>query len=64
MWVRVVPPFIRADSGKNLIKQGWGCQRAIKWLAAQLAEYSHDEREALDSSLGRATIFPPYDPLC
>ena len=50
----VVPPLFRADSGTNLIKQGGKYQRTTIGSTTQL---SHGKREALGSSLGRATIF-------
>ena len=53
----VVPPLFRADSWTNLIKQGENIKGRACGLVAQLAECSHGKREALGSSLGRATIF-------
>ena len=53
----VVPPLFRADSGTNLIKQGENVKGRPCGSVAQLAECSHDKREALGSSPGRATIF-------
>ena len=53
----VVPPWFRADSGTNLIKQGKNVKGRPCGSVAQLAECSHGKREALGSSPGRATIF-------
>ena len=53
----VVPPLFRADSGTNLIKQGENVKGRSSGSAAQLAECSHGQREALGSSPGRAKIF-------
>ena len=55
----VVPPLFRVDSVTNLIKQGENVKGRPCGSAAQLAECSHGTREALGSSPGRATIFPP-----
>ena len=37
----IVPPFIRADSGTNLIKQGWGVKERssgsqLSWQSARM----------------------------
>ena len=58
----VVPPLFRADSEKNLIKQGGNVKGRPNGSAAQLAVCSHGKREALGSSPGRATISPPPPP--
>ena len=55
----VVPPLFRADSGMNLIRQGENVKGRPCGSVAQLEEYLHGKREALGSSPGRATIFPP-----
>ena len=69
MWVRAwaassnlketvssVPAWFRAELGMNLIKQG-ECNRLIVWLDSSVIECSHDKRETLGSSPGRATFF-------
>ena len=53
----VVPPLFRADSGTNLIKQGGNVKQRPCGSVAHLAEYSQDNREALGSRPGQATIF-------
>ena len=55
----VGPPLFRADSRTNLIKQGENVKGRPCGSVAQLAECFHGKREALGSSPGRATIFPP-----
>ena len=46
--VSLVPAWFRADSGTNLIKQGWGeCNRSIVWLGSSVVECSHGKRETL-----------------
>ena len=55
----VVPPLFQADSGANLIKQGGNVKGQPSGSLAQLAECSHDKREALGSSSCRATVCPP-----
>ena len=54
-----MPPVFPADLGTNLIKQGENVKGRPCGSVAQLAECSHGKREALGSSPGRATIFPP-----
>ena len=53
----VVPPLFRADSERNLIKQGENVKDRPRGSEPQLAECSHGKREALGSSPGRATMF-------
>ena len=55
----VVPPLFQEDSGTNLIKQGENVKGRPSGSVAQLAECPHSKREALGSSPGWATIFPP-----
>ena len=55
----VFPPLFRADSGMNLIKQGENVKGRPYGSVAQLAACPHGKREALGSSPGRASIFPP-----
>ena len=55
----VVPPLFRADSGTNLIKQEEDVKGRPSGSLAQLTECSHGKREAVGSSPGQATIFPP-----
>ena len=61
MHFSLVPPLFRTDSGTNRIKGDvkGDVKGRPSGSVAQLAECSHDKREALGSSPGRATIFPP-----
>ena len=54
VYVSVVFPLYQADS----VKQGGNVKGRPSGSVAQLAEYSHGKREALASSLGRASILP------
>ena len=49
--------LFRANSGTKLIKQGGNVKERPCGSVAQLAECSHGKREAMGSSLDRATIF-------
>ena len=51
--------LFRTDSRTNLIKHGENVKGRPSGSVAQLAECSHGKREALGSSPGRATVFPP-----
>ena len=53
----VVTVLFQADLRTNLIKQGENGNSPPKGSAAQLAECSHCQREALHSSPSPATIF-------